>query len=149
MREIKQTSFEKLIISCGGEIITWEHDDIVDYLLQVFHRDYDELLLEAVSDNSKKRKLYLRLDTRDVNFGGTVYYNKKLRKFTYIEYSDRYNYGVQFSITSRAAFFGREYYNQIKHIFPLGHSQKKLTAYLMSNYDYIMSTIEANLAQEK
>lgn len=47
----KQTSFERLIISSGGEIITWEHDIIAEYLLQIFNRDYDSLLLMAASDN--------------------------------------------------------------------------------------------------
>lgn len=143
----RQTKHEKNLIACGYEIITWEHEEIVDYLLQVFKRDYDHLLLLAAADNTKRRTLSFVLDydgmgsPLKINIGGTVIYDKRKRKFIYIQYSDRYGWGVQFSITSRAAFFCRDFYNQIKHVFPFGHSQKKLTAYLTSNYDYLMSTI--------
>lgn len=138
---IKQTQHEKNIVSCGGDIITWEHEDIVDYLLQVFYRDYDSLLLQAASDNTKKRNIQLPLDHDNANFGGSVIYNKKQRKFMYVQYSDRYGWAVQFSIASKAAFFCRDHYNQFKHMFPFGYSQSKLTAYLISNFDYIMSTL--------
>lgn len=144
---IRQTKHEKNLIACGVEIVTWEHEEIMDYLLQIFHRDYDHLLLLAAADNTKRHTLSFLLDYEgldsplQINIGGTVIYDKRKRKFTYIQYSDRYNWAVQFSISSRAAFFCRDFYNQIKHVFPFGYSQKKLTAYLTSNFDYIMSTL--------
>lgn len=137
----RQTQHEKNIIALGREIVTWEHDEIVDYLLQIFNRDFAQLTLEAASDISRRRTIPIPLDNDGINFRGTAIYDKRQRKFTHIEYADRYNWIVQFSITSRAAFFGRDFYNQIKHIFPFGYSQKKLTAYLTSNYDYLMSTL--------
>ena len=69
---MRETNFEKLIVASGGEIITWEHEDIMDFLLQIFNRDYDSLLLMAASDDTKRRELCFVLDCGEVNFGGTV-----------------------------------------------------------------------------
>lgn len=134
----RETKHEKHIIATGGAIITWEHEDIVDYLLQIFQRDLCELTLRAVADNTKRRTLTFILDSNDLdciqrtNFGGSVIYNKKKRQFTHIQYSDRYNWIVQFSIASRSAFFARDFYNQIKHKFPFGWSTQKLTNFFLS-----------------
>lgn len=135
----KLTNWEKKLIANGEEIFTWEHDDIVDYLLQIFHRDKDDLLLKAAIDTTKRHSLVFTLDYPDcfgigkTNFGGQVIYDKKKRRFTHIQYSDRRNWSVMFSIESRAAFFAHDFFKQIKHAFPLFYSNKKLTEYLLKN----------------
>lgn len=131
---MKKTKWEQSLVDAGIEIITWEHEVIMDYLLSVFNRDVGQLLLKASLDNTKRRTLEFFLDddvTMDINIVGSAIYNKKLRRFTHLEYSDKYNWMVQFSITSKVAFFSRDFYNQIKHVFPFGHSVKNLTHYLM------------------
>ncbi len=142
MRKIRETKWEKSLIASGREIITWEHDDIVDYLIAIFNRDKENLLLMAASDDTKRHTLCFLLDFEgrkrgglgETNFGGTVVYNKKKRKFTHITYSDRYNWGIIFSIDSRVTFFCRDFYLQLKHVFPFGYSHKSLHKYLMGTY---------------
>jgi hypothetical protein len=143
---MKKTNWEKRLEQSGSQIITWEHDEIVDYLLMIFNRDKDRLTLLAASDQTKRHTLCFIMDYEgiggwnqngnyvpgvgDTNFGGTVTYNKKLRRFTHITYSD---WGVQFSIESRAAFFAYEHYKSMKKIFPFGASVKRLREWLLSN----------------
>lgn len=106
----------------------------------IFNRDKDSLLLTAASDTQRMRKVVIILDYQgmvegygETNFGGTVTYCKKLRKFTHIQYSDRRNWAVSFSITSKVAFFAYDHYQSMKKVFPFGASRKKLTAYLLNN----------------
>lgn len=134
----KLTRWEKYLIDNGTEIITRDHDIIADYLLAIFDRDKDHLLLQAASDCTKRHELCFILDYEgmggvgDTNFGGTVHYNKKQRRFTYIQYSDKRNWAVQFSIASKVSFHTYDFHQQYKHIFPFGCS-KKFAAYLISN----------------
>lgn len=133
------SSWEKRLVKSGIDIITWEHDDIVDYLLAIFERDKAQLLLEATSIDTRAREVPLVLDHENIfgvgktNFGGTIVYNKKKCKFTHIIYSDRHNYAVMFSVDTKVAFFAREFYMQMKKVFPFGCSNKRLKEYLMAN----------------
>lgn len=132
----KLTQWEKEITSVGWEIVTWDHDIIMEYLIQIFNRDKADLLLLAASDDTNRRTVTCVLDHAGldsplkINIGGTVTYNKKLGKFTYITYSDKHNWAVQFSIDSKVAFFARDFYKSIKKVFPFGYSTKKLKEYL-------------------
>ena len=69
----------------------------------------------------------------DTNFGGTVVYNKKKRRFTHINYSDKRNWQVSFSIESKCYYSAYENYQMFKNIFPFGASNKKITNYLLNN----------------
>lgn len=132
----KPTRWEKQLRESGFPIITWDHEEIKDYLLACFKRDYAHYLQIALSDTTKRHKLVLVMNHDDLggdNFGGTLTYNTKRKEFTHITYSDSHNWAVQFSINSGAAFFAYEYYKQFKKDFPFGLSVKKLTAYLLSN----------------
>lgn len=132
----KLTHWEKQLIKSNCEIITWDHDIIVDYLLAIFNRDKSDLLLQAALDTTKRHELGFVLnyeDLRGTNFGGVVYYNKKKRKFTYITYSDKRNCAVFFSIESKCYYSSYDFYQQIKKKFPFGVSTKKGIQYLMSN----------------
>lgn len=115
------------------------HDSIMDLLLKVFHRDFDELLLDAISYNSRKRyveiPLLYEVTEKGTNIIFTAYlgsacYSNKKKKFTHIQYSDSKNYAVQFSISSRVEFSAYEYYLKLKHIYPFGCSNKQLKQYL-------------------
>ncbi len=115
------------------------HDSIMDLLLRVFNRDFDELLLDAIADNSKKRYVEIPLlyeviekgtDTPFTVYLGSACYSKKNNKFTHINYADAKNYAVQFSITSRVEFSAYEHHLRIKHIYPFGCSNKRLKEYL-------------------
>lgn len=132
----KPTRWEKQLRESGFPIITWDHEEIKDYLLACFKRDYAHYLQIALSDTTKRHKLVLVMNHDDLggdNFGGTLHYNTKRKEFTHISYSDRRNWAVQFSINSGATFFAYEYYKQFIKEFPFGLSVKKLTAYLLSN----------------
>jgi hypothetical protein len=134
----KLTHFERQMKKEGYEIIHFTHDEIMDHLLQVFERDRAHLLTQAAADDTKRHKLVFILDYENIGettttFGGTVTYNKKLRRFTHITYSDRRNWAVQFSIESRAAFFAYDYFQQVKKIFPWAYSVKGLTKWLLNN----------------
>lgn len=133
---MRQTKWEKQIIEAGGEIITWDHEVIMDFLLAIFYQEQDALLLRASTDDRSFRVLDYTLGWDDyfknpTNFGGSAHYCKKLRKFVTIQYSDRYNFLVEFSIASKATFFARDWYMQLKHVFPFGCSIKNGTHYLM------------------
>lgn len=134
----RMSAWEKRLTE-EGRVITWEHDEIVDYLLTIYNRDKDHLLTQAAADDSKQHGLTFVLDYEgmggvgETNFGGTVHYNKKRRIFDYITYSDRRNWAVMFSITSKAAWFAYEHYTQLKKVFPFGARGKKLTEYLLNN----------------
>ena len=130
------TKWEKEWVRRGG--IIYEHDEIVEHLLFVFRRDECHLLLLAAADDTKRHKLVFILDYPNcfddkTNFGGTVIYDKKQRKFTHIQYSDRNNWGVQFSIESKVSFSAHEFWKPFIKQFPFGLSTKKLTKYLLTN----------------
>jgi hypothetical protein len=135
----KLTRWEKQLLASGEQIITWEHEEIVDYLIDIFNRDKDDLLLKAASDTTMRHELSITLDYPNcyregsTNFAGDAVYNKKMRKFTHITYSDKRNYAVYFSITSRATFSAYDFYNSLSKQFPFGLSIKKLTQYLLNN----------------
>lgn len=73
------------------------------------------------------------VDSKLTIFGGTVNYNRKLRKFDYITYSDAMNYAVMFSIESKVACFYYDFYAAWKHLFPFGVSRKRMTKYLLTH----------------
>lgn len=132
----KLTNWERQLIDAGVEIVTWNHEIIMDTLLDYFYAEEAILLLKAAMDDTKRRELHYTLNFENslkyrTNIGGCAVFNKKLRKFTHIEYSDKYNWQVQFSINSKVAFFARDWANQIKYAFPFGGSQKNITHYLM------------------
>lgn len=133
---IKQTKWEKSLIEVGVVIVTWDHEIIMDTLLDYFYKEEALLLLKAAVDDTNRRTLQYSMDFENAakhrtNIRGCAIYNKKLRKFTHIQYSDRYNWQVLFSINSKASFFAREWHNQLKHAFPFGGSAKNVTHYLM------------------
>lgn len=99
------TSWERSLVAVGTPIITWDHADISHYLVSCFKRDEAGLLLQAVGDATKRRDLRFVMNLHDLggtNFGGTVNYNKKLRRFTFVEYSDQRNYSVRVSLRNPA-----------------------------------------------
>ncbi len=130
----KPTRWEKSLSESGFPIITWDHEEIKDYLLSCFRRDYAHLLSIALSDNTKRHTLELVMNYHDMggdNFGGTVTFNKKRNEFTHITYSDRRNWGVLISINSGVSFFAYDHFKEWRHIFPFGASVKKLSNYLL------------------
>jgi hypothetical protein len=133
------TRFEKRLIESGTSIITWEHDEIADYLIDILNRDIDELTLEAAADETNRRTLEIILSFSTcfgagrTNFGGSAIYDKTKRKFTRITYSDKHNWRVEFSIASKVYFSYYEHHQQWKHIFPYGATRYKLRDYLLNN----------------
>lgn len=124
--------------NAGYAVIDFTHEEIMDHLLEIFNRDRDSLLLKAVLDNTNRKSLTFMLDLDNIGnklaiFGGTVNYNRKLRKFDYITYSDTRNWAVRFSIESKVACFHYDHYAAWKHIFPFGVSTKRMTQYLLTN----------------
>jgi hypothetical protein len=132
----KITRWEKQLRKSGFPIITWDHEEIKDYLLACFKRDYAHYLQIALSDTTKRHNLVLIMNHDDLggdNFGGTLNYNTKRKEFTFISYSDKRNYGMLFSINSGASFSCYDHYQQFKKVFPFGASVKRLTEYLLTN----------------
>lgn len=133
------TRWEKRLIEMGTEIITWEHDEIAYYLVDIFNREKDHLLLQAAADTTNRRTLQFILDYENcfglgnTNFGGDAIYDKKKRKFTRICYSDKHNFQVEFCIDSKIYFSCYDHYRQWKHIFPYGATRFKLRDYLLAN----------------
>lgn len=133
---MKTTHWERQLQASGFPIITWDHEEIKDYLLSCFRRDYAHLLSIALSDSTKRHTLVIVMNYHDMggdNFGGQVTYNKKRNEFTHITYSDRRNYAVSFSINSGVSFFAYDHYKEWKHVFPFGASVKRLTSYLLEH----------------
>lgn len=138
MNNGKLTHWERNMLKSGYDIIPFTHNEIVDHLLDIFIRDREHLLIMAAADDTKRHKLCFILDYENIGdkstiFGGTVFYNKKERRFTYIQYSDSRNWAVQFSIESKVAYFAYEHFQSVKKIFPFGASIKKLKEYLLNN----------------
>jgi hypothetical protein len=134
----KLTHWERRLKKSGYAIIDFTHEEIVDHLLDIFKRDREHLLTKAAADDTKRHKLVFILDYDNLGdqstyFGGTVTYDKRKRRFTYITYSDRRNWGVRFSIESKVAFFAYEFYKSIKHIFPFGYSANKFREWVKNN----------------
>lgn len=133
----KLTKWEKETIAAGVPIITWEHEEIRDYLVDCFNRDKDRFTLMAAADTTKRHNLRFVMNHHDLagdNFGGTLNYNKKERRFDFIEYSDRHNCAVQFSISNpTVAFFSRDFYKPLQKMWPLWISNKNLTHWLLTN----------------
>ena len=132
---IKRTHWEKELIKAGVVIVTWNHEIIMDTLLDYFYAEEALLLLKAAMDNTNRRTLYYTLDFENIgihrtNVRGAAIYNKKLRKFTHIQYSDKYNFQVLFGINSKVAFFARDWWLSLKDVFPFGGSVKNVTHYL-------------------
>lgn len=130
------TKWEKELRKNGG--IIWEHDEIVEHLLQIFKRDESDLLLMCALDATNRHTLMYVLDYPNcfdgkTNFGGQVIYNKKKRQFTHIQYSDKQNFAVYVSIGSKVSFFAYDFWKPFRKQFPFGLSTKKLTHYLLTN----------------
>lgn len=135
---MKKTSYQKFMEKGGYATIDFTHEEIMEHLLEIFKRDRDDLLMKAALDDTKRRSLTFILDFDNIGnkltiFGGTVNYNKKLRKFDYITYSDTRNYAVMFSIESKVACFYYDFYAAWKHLFPFGVSRKRMTEYLLNH----------------
>lgn len=132
----KPTRWENQLRKSGFPIITWDHEEIRDYLLECFRRDYAHYLSIVANDDTNRHYLHLVMNHHDLggdNFGGIVRYNRKKGAFDYISYSDRRNWAIFFSINSGVYFSAYEHHQQFKKIFPFGASVKKLTEYLLNN----------------
>lgn len=120
------------------ELINNDHISITEYLLNVFERDKDDLLLKAASDDTQRWSLTFILDYKNLganNFGGTVNYNKKKRQFTFIEYSDSHRHAVRVSIISKCYWSAWEHRDWLYRNVPqyYCYSEKKLTEYLLTH----------------
>lgn len=115
----------------------WNHAVIANYLLTVFRNEEDHLLLKAAADDTQRWNLRFALDYENIgdnNFGGTANYNKKERRFDFIEYSDRKNFGVQISIRSGCYCSSWEMRDFLYHNVPEAwHPEKKLSKWLLTH----------------
>jgi len=115
----------------------WDHTIISAFLLTVFRKEEDALLLRAAADDTKRWNLCFVLDYANLgvnNFGGTVNYNKKERRFDFIAYSDKKNFGVYISIRSGCYFSAWEFRDFLYHNVPeFYHHEKKLAQWLMTH----------------
>ena len=130
------TGWQKRMAKSGYDIIPFTHEEIVEHLLEVFHRD-KEHFLSMIAEEPKRKVFCFVLDYDNIGdqktiFGGTVHYDKrKGRGFTYIAYSDDNNFAVLFSIKTKVAYFSHEFWKPLVKLMPFW-SYKKLTEYLLT-----------------
>lgn len=118
---------------------SWGHKEISAYLLGCFLVAREELLLKAAADETRRWNLTFVLDfensvRREMGFGGTVNYNKKQRRFSFIEYSDRHNWAVRFSIESGCMWQAWDHRDFLFHHVPeYYHPNNKLAKWLLTH----------------
>jgi len=56
-------------------------------LIELFNKNQDDLILRASTDGTRRHNLMYWIESDDKEFGGTVNYNKKERRFDYIQYN--------------------------------------------------------------
>lgn len=117
-------------------IHNWDHKVLSEYLLSVFEKEKDDLLLQAAADVTSRWNLVFVLDhPHTIDFGGTVNYNKRQRRFDFITYCGRFKYAMVFSITSNCYYSAWEHRDWLYRNVPEYYckSNKKLTEYLLAH----------------
>lgn len=121
-----------------NNLVSFNHEKIMEYLLEVFEREKDDLLLQVASDGRKKREFVFILNYNMVQrgvpqiFRGQVTYNKKERRFTHIEYRDKNGWPVQFSINTKIAYSYYQYWQPLLKMRRFW-TIKKLKEYLLTH----------------
>lgn len=116
----------------------WDHAQISAYLLGCYFVQEIDLYLAAAADDTRRHNLRFVLDYDtliDKPFGGTVNYNKKKRRFDFIEYCDGHGYAVRISVAAPgvhwSAWQHRDYlYHNVPELY---HSDKKLAQWLLKH----------------
>lgn len=116
----------------------FDHLWIHAYLLGIFLNRESDLLLEAAADATMRWNLRFVLrywdDCVDKPFGGTVNYNKKERRFDFIEYCDSRGWAVRISIRSGCYWSAREHRDYLYRNVPeFYHHDNKLAEWLMTH----------------
>lgn len=115
----------------------WDHRVIVDYLMGVFRRDESRLLLMAAIEPSRRWNLTIVLDYPDFdrnNMGGQVNYNKRSRRFDFIQYTDQLGWAMRISISSGAYWSARDHRDFLYRNVPeYYHPEKKLAEWLRTH----------------
>lgn len=93
MNELNNSLFSFGSFSVNMHSSTEGQAELEDELINIFKEKQDDLLLKAAFDGTKRHNLRFVLENKEGR-GGTVNYNKKESRFTFIEYS-LYGYGKQ------------------------------------------------------
>jgi len=116
----------------------YDHEWIAAYLLGIFLNRESDLLLQAAADTTKRWNLrfVLQWETDEVYkpFGGTVNFNKRERRFDFIEYCDSRGWGVRFSIQSKCFYSARDHRDFLYHNVPeYYHHDNRLSKWLLTH----------------
>lgn len=117
----------------------FDHASVAAYLLSCFNCEEAALMLQAAADTTKRWNLRFVLDFENAvigeyGFGGTVNFNKKERRFDFIEYCDSRGWAVRISIRSGCYWSARQHRDYLYRNVPeFYHHDNKLAEWLMTH----------------